>query len=285
MPAQILDGKALAKTLTEAVKKEVELLLAEGIIPGLAVVMVGDNPASKVYVNRKQVSCEAAGIHSAQISFPENAEQQEIIAKINDLNASKHIHGILVQLPLPPHLNEKEILQAVAPHKDIDGFHVINCGELYYGNKTLVPNTPRGVLKLIKETGQSISGKNAVVVGRSKIVGKPTALLLLQEDATVTLCHSKTQNLETVTQQADILVVATGVPSLIKKDMVKENSIVIDVGISKTEKGLHGDVDFENVKERAGWITPVPGGVGPMTVACLLENTVKACKQQRGMLE
>jgi methylenetetrahydrofolate dehydrogenase (NADP+) / methenyltetrahydrofolate cyclohydrolase len=283
MPARILDGKALARTLTEGVKKDVDHLSKQGIVPGLAVIMVGDNPASKVYVNRKQVSCKEAGIHSEQISFPENAGQEEIIAKINELNANKKIHGILVQLPLPDHMDEKTVLQSVSPNKDVDGFHVINCGELYYGNKTLVPNTPRGVLHLIKETGQSIAGKNAVVVGRSKIVGKPTALLLLQEDATVTLCHSKTTNLSSITQQADILVVATGVSRLIKKDMVKEGAIVIDVGISKTEKGLHGDVDFENVKEKAGWITPVPGGVGPMTVACLLENTLNACKQQEGM--
>lgn len=286
MPAKTIDGIALANKLKQKVKDDVLGLKDEGIAPGLAVVMVGENPASKVYVTRKQVSCEEVGIHSEKTEFTENVDEATVIKKISELNSRNDIHGILVQLPLPQHLNEKKILQTVFPEKDVDGFHVVNSGELYYGENLLVPNTSRGIIALIKSTGEKIEGKHAVVVGRSKVVGKPTAMLLLQENATVTVCHTKTKNLPDFTREADILVVATGVPHLIRAEMVKKSAIVIDVGITRMVNGKFiGDVDFEGVKEVAGWISPAPGGVGPMTVACLMENTVKTCRMQTGALD
>lgn len=284
MPARILDGKAIAEKIKQRVKKEVLELKKRGIVPCLAVVLVGNNPASKVYINRKQVSCEETGIVSRKIELLESVSEQELLQKINELNYDSSVHGVLVQLPLPKQIDEFMVLNSVLPEKDVDGFHFANAGKLFSGRSFLAPNTPRGIIALVKSTGEKIEGKHAVVVGRSKVVGKPTAVLLLQENATVTVCHSKTKNLSFFTKQADILVAAAGTPKLIKKEMVKQGAIVIDVGITKMAGGkLCGDVDFAEVKKIAGFLSPVPGGVGPVTIAMLLENTVKACKMQAGV--
>lgn len=286
LPAKIIDGKAIAEKIKQRVKKRVLELKKKNIAPCLAVVLVGSNPASKVYINRKQVSCDETGIVSRRIELPEIVSEQELLQKINELNYDSSVHSILVQLPLPKHIDEFTVLNSVLPEKDVDGFHFANAGKMFLGKSFLAPNTPRGIIELIKSTGTRIEGKHAVVVGRSKVVGKPTAVLLLQENATVTVCHSKTKNLFAFTKQADILVVAVGIPKLIKKEMVKQGAIVIDVGITKMAGGkLSGDVDFENVKKVAGFLSPVPGGVGPVTIAMLLENTVKACKMQSGALD
>jgi methylenetetrahydrofolate dehydrogenase (NADP+)/methenyltetrahydrofolate cyclohydrolase len=281
MGAQILNGTALAAAHKEQVREEVRALNQKGIFPGLTVVLVGENPASKVYIARKEVTCEEVGIHSQKILLPESASEKEVLDAVQKLNRNPAVHGILVQLPLPKHMNEQTVMQAIDPQKDVDGFQSQNQSQVYAGKGGLVPCTPRGVIQLIHESGVSMEGKHAVVVGRSLIVGKPAAMLLLGEGATVTICHSKTKNLGEMTKQADILVAAVGKPKFITKEMVKPGAVVIDVGITRSpDNKLVGDVDFDSVKDVAGYITPVPGGVGPMTIACLMENTIRACKNQ-----
>src|SRR5689334_659466 len=280
MAAQILDGKALAAELRAGIKRRVEALAQRGIRPGVAVVLVGDNPASRVYVRNKTRACEETGIYSRQLDLPASIGEAALIAEIARLNADPAIHGILVQLPLPAHIDAGRVQAAVSPGKDVDGFHVENLGELLAGRPRLVPCTPAGVMRLIERAGVPLAGRHAVVVGRSTIVGKPLALLLLQKDATVTVCHSKSRQLENLARSADILVAAVGRPKLVTGAMVKPGACVIDVGINRLADGsLAGDVDFASAAEVAGWITPVPGGVGPMTIAMLLENCLDAQQQ------
>ncbi len=273
MTAKIIDGKKVAEKFLIDINKKIKESKEK---PGLAIVLVGNNPASEIYVNFKEKKAKEVGLHFERHNLDENASQNELLKLIDSLNQNRKIHGMIVQLPLPKHIDEKLIVDSILPHKDADGFTPVNLGNLVNDDNRLVPATARACLELIKSTGEKIDGKNAVVVGRSTIVGKPTALLLLQENATVTICHSKTKNLGEHIRNADILVVAVGRPKLIKKEMVKKDAIVIDVGINRTLSGICGDVDFENVKEVAGYITPVPGGVGPMTIAMLLDNTLKA---------
>jgi methylenetetrahydrofolate dehydrogenase (NADP+) / methenyltetrahydrofolate cyclohydrolase len=276
MTADIIDGKEFARKIRDRIKTKVATMEKK---PGLAAIIVGENPASRIYVGIKRKHCEEVGIHSEEFKLPEETSEQELLELIRKLNADDNIHAILLQLPVPAHINSEKALSAIALEKDVDGFNSVNIGRLVSGNESFVPCTPKGVIRLLEETGIEIEGKNAVVVGRSNIVGKPTALMLLNRNATVTICHSRTKNLGGATKQADILVVAVGKPKLITADMIKEGAVVIDVGMNKIEGKLVGDVDFENVKEKAGWITPVPGGVGPMTVAMLLENTVKIYRE------
>ncbi len=279
MPATVIDGKSLAAALRAAQKSAVESLAARGLRPGLAAVLVGDDPASRVYVRNKARACEETGVHSEIHEFPESVSESALLDCIARLNADRAIHGILVQLPLPRRLDAHRVLAAVAPAKDVDGFHAINLGALLQGRPGFVPGTPAGVMRLLEHAGVALAGKRAVIVGRSTIVGKPLALLLLQKDATVTICHSKTVDLAAVTRQADVLVAAVGSAKLITADMVKPGACVIDVGVNRKPDGkLAGDVDFATVKEIAGSITPVPGGVGPMTVAMLIVNTVRAAE-------
>ena len=273
MTAKIIDGKKLSEKVLENIKKKVKEAEKK---PGLAIVLVGDNPASQIYVGFKEKRSKEIGFYCERYDLSKNTKELDLLNLIDDLNQKQNIHGIIVQLPLPKHINENLIIDAVLPHKDVDGFTPVNLGNLVNDNNMIVPATARACIELIKSTGQKIEGKNAVIIGRSKIVGKPVSLLLLQENATVTVCHSKTKNLAEHTKNADILVVAVGRAKLIKKNMLKKNAIIIDVGINRTLSGLVGDVDFEAVKEVAGYITPVPGGVGPMTIAMLLDNTLKA---------
>ncbi len=284
MSALIIDGKALALTLREAMALEVQgLEQASGIKPGLAAVLVGDDPASAVYVKNKKTACEKAGFFPQEHRLPASTTQKTLLALLHELNADNRIHGILVQLPLPAHIDTKLILQAVSPEKDADGFHPVNVGHLVEGAPIFVPCTPKGVMHMIDSTGEPIAGKRAVVIGRSNIVGKPVAMLLLHRHATVTICHSRTKDLPEVVREADIIVAAIGKPHFVTADMVKEGAMVIDVGINRLADGkLVGDVDFDRVKERAGWITPVPGGVGPMTIAMLLQNTLESAKRKAG---
>jgi methylenetetrahydrofolate dehydrogenase (NADP+) / methenyltetrahydrofolate cyclohydrolase len=276
MPAKILDGKALAASIRLDLKQRVDALVRRGVKPGLAVILAGDDPASKVYVRNKTRACEEVGVRSQQIDYPASVTQEELIARIRKLNADPAVHGILVQLPLPKHIDAARVLETVAPHKDADGFHEANLGALLAGKPRIVPCTPLGCLRLIEHAGVALAGKHAVVLGRSNIVGKPVAHLLLQKDATVTICHSKTKNLAEVCRRGDVLVAAVGRPKLVTAEMVKPGACVIDVGINRLPDGrLAGDVDFDAVKNVAGWITPVPGGVGPMTIAMLLENCVQ----------
>ncbi|MBS3133102.1 bifunctional methylenetetrahydrofolate dehydrogenase/methenyltetrahydrofolate cyclohydrolase FolD [Candidatus Woesearchaeota archaeon] len=272
MTAKLIDGKEIAKKIREGIKKEVSAMAKK---PGLAAIIVGENPASKIYVGIKRRTCDEVGIYSEEHKLPEKTSEEELLELIRKLNADDKIHAILLQLPVPNHINSEKALSAIALEKDVDGFSPVNIGRLVSGNESFVPCTPKGIIRLLEETGIEIEGKNAVVVGRSNIVGKPTASMLLNRNATVTVCHSRTKNLGKITKQADILVVAVGKANMITKDMVKEGAVVIDVGMNDVDGKLTGDVDFENVKEKASWITPVPGGVGPMTVAMLLENTVK----------
>jgi methylenetetrahydrofolate dehydrogenase (NADP+)/methenyltetrahydrofolate cyclohydrolase len=278
MAAKILDGKKIAANIRTALKRDIAAMEQK---PGLAAVLVGDNPASRVYVGIKRRTCEEVGIYSELYELPEKTTEKELLQLIRKLNSNDRIHAILVQLPLPGHISAERVFSEVALEKDVDGFNSVNIGRLVSGNESFVPCTPKGIIRLLEQAGIEIKGKNAVVVGRSSIVGKPTALMLLNRNATVTICHSKTKNLEEITRRADILVVAVGRPKLITPDMVKEGGVVIDVGINRIGGKLVGDVDFGSVKEKAGWITPVPGGVGPMTVAMLLENTVEAAKRRR----
>ena len=273
MSARILDGKALAARLRARVKDEVARLAQRGIRPGLAVILAGDDPASKIYVRNKTRACEEVGVQSQQFDYPASVSQEELIGRISKLNADPAVHAILVQLPLPKGINSAAVLRAVSPDKDADGFHPANLGALLAGEPRLIPCTPRGIMRLLEETAVPLAGRRAVVIGRSTIVGKPLALLLLQKDATVSICHSKTVDLGSVCREADVLVAAIGQPKLVGADMVKPGACVIDVGLNRLADGkLAGDVDFDAVKNVAGWITPVPGGVGPMTIAMLLEN-------------
>ncbi len=277
MTAHIIDGKAIAQEVRAEWKIRADALKARGITPGLAVIIVGEDPASKVYVGNKVKACAELGLHSEHIALPADTSESTLLAKIAELNANPAIHGFLVQLPLPKHINSDKVLLAISPNKDVDGFHPINVGALVIGNTLFPPCTPWGAMKLLEKSGVSIEGKHAVVVGRSNIVGKPMALMLLQQNATVTICTSKTVDLARYTRDADILVVATGKPQMITGDMIKPGAAVIDVGINRLPNGkLVGDVDFDSAKEVAGWITPVPGGVGPMTITMLLANTVQA---------
>ena len=279
MPAKILDGKSLAASIRVDLKKKVDALVRRGVKPGLAVILAGDDPASKVYVRNKTRACEEVGVRSQQVDYPASVTQEELIGRIRKLNADPAVHGILVQLPLPKNIDSARVLEAVAPQKDVDGFHEANLGALLAGRPRVVPCTPAGVMRLLEHAGVALAGKHAVVIGRSNIVGKPVAMLLLQKDATVTICHSKTANLAEIARQGDVLIAAVGKAKLVTADMVKPGACVIDVGVNRLADGkLAGDVDFDAVKEVAGAITPVPGGVGPMTIAMLLENCVESCR-------
>ncbi|EAE5169303.1 bifunctional methylenetetrahydrofolate dehydrogenase/methenyltetrahydrofolate cyclohydrolase FolD [Listeria monocytogenes] len=277
---EIIDGKKLAKEIQEKVTREVAELVKEGKKPGLAVVLVGDNQASRTYVRNKQKRTEEAGMKSVLIELPENVTEEKLLSVVEELNEDKTIHGILVQLPLPEHISEEKVIDTISYDKDVDGFHPVNVGNLFIGKDSFVPCTPAGIIELIKSTGTQIEGKRAVVIGRSNIVGKPVAQLLLNENATVTIAHSRTKDLPQVAKEADILVVATGLAKFVKKDYIKPGAIVIDVGMDRDENNkLCGDVDFDDVVEEAGFFTPVPGGVGPMTITMLLANTLKAAKR------
>ena len=280
----IIDGKAVSKKVKENVKAECEQLKAKGITPGLAVIIVGDDPASQVYVHNKEVACEACGFYSVKYALPAETTQDELNALVDKLNKDDKINGILCQLPLPSHLDDKEVINRIDPLKDVDAFHPVNVGAIMIGDYNYLPCTPAGVMELIHSTGIDVSGKKAVVIGRSNIVGKPMAMLLLHENATVEITHSRTQNLADITKEADILVAAIGKAKFVKADMVKDGAVVIDVGMNRDENGkLCGDVDFEDVKDKCSFITPVPGGVGPMTIAMLMKNTLTAAKIQNGI--
>lgn len=282
MTAQIIDGLALSRKLRAAFAQDVQTLTAQGQRPGLAVILVGDNPASQVYVRNKIKACQDAGIHSVLEQLDATTTQQELLARIDALNADASIHGILVQLPLPRHIDADAVIEAIAPEKDVDGFHISSAGALMTGlDRGFWPCTPHGCLKMLDDIGYDLRGKHAVVVGRSNIVGKPMAMMLLARSATVTICHSATADLGAMTRQADVLVAAVGKAGLITADMVKPGAVVIDVGMNRNAQGkLCGDVDFEGVRQVAGWITPVPGGVGPMTITMLLANTIAAAKRR-----
>lgn len=280
--SKLIDGKALSKNIREEIRDEVLQLdnTRGGITLGLAVILAGDDTASATYVKNKIKGCEETGIKSFAYYLPQNVEEKELISLIKTLNADKKVNGILVQLPLPSHIDENNVLSQIDYKKDVDGFHAMNAGNFLLGNDALYPCTPSGCIRLIKSTGESIEGKNAVVIGRSNIVGKPLALMLLKEDATVTICHSKTKNLKEICKNADILCVAIGKANFITGDMIKKGAIVIDVGMNREGGRLCGDVNFKEASEIAGYITPVPGGVGPMTITMLLYNTLKAAKRQ-----
>lgn len=282
MTARIIDGKATAQELRTEWKVRVDTLKARGITPGLAVIIVGDDPASKVYVGNKIKACTEIGLHSEHIALPADTPEATLLAKIAELNVNPAIHGLLIQLPLPNHIDSQKVLEAISPNKDVDGFHPMNVGALVTGTTLFPPCTPSGTMKLLEKTGIEIEGKHAVVIGRSNIVGKPMALMLLHKSATVTICTSKTVNLAKHTRDADILVVATGKPQMITGDMIKPGAVVIDIGINRLPNGkLVGDVDFESAKEVSGYITPVPGGVGPMTIAMLMANTIQAAEREK----
>lgn len=279
MSAQRIDGKGIALALRQDIAIRVHTLKEQGIYPCLAVVLVGKDPASQIYVNNKVLGCEEVGIRSIAYRMPEDTPQSALLRLIEQLMADETVHGVLVQLPLPAHIDVDAVLDAVLPHKDVDGFHVNNVGKLCLGKKALRPCTPRGIIHLLRSIGQPIAGKHAVVVGRSIIVGRPVAMMLLAEDATVTICHSHTQNLPDILRQADILVTAVGKAGYVTADMVKPGAVVIDAGTSRVAGKLRGDVDFEAVLEVASYVTPVPGGVGPMTITMLLDNTVQAAER------
>lgn len=282
--AEIIDGKAIAAAVRQDAAAEVRALVEKGIQPGLAVVIVGDDPASRIYVNNKKKACQEIGVYSEEYALPATTTQEELLQLIEKLNKKKDINGILVQSPLPQGLDEKAVVENIDPQKDVDAFHAVNVGKIMIGDFQFLPCTPAGVIELLDRSGVSIEGKRCVVVGRSNIVGKPMAMLLLHRNGTVTICHSRTQNLAEVCREADILVAAVGRPKFITKDMVKPDAAVIDVGMDRDENGkLCGDVDFDAVKEIAGYITPVPGGVGPMTIAMLMKNVVCAAKIQNGL--
>lgn len=277
----IIDGKKVSASVKEKVKSECEALKAQGIIPGLAVILVGDDPASRVYVNNKKKACEYVGFKSEEFALPASTTQEELLALVEKLNSRKDINGILCQLPLPKGLDDNAVIEAISPLKDVDAFHKQNVGRIMIGDYDFLPCTPAGIMEMLHAYDISVDGKNCVVIGRSNIVGKPMAMLLLHENGTVTVCHSHTKNLKEITAQADILVAAVGKPKFVTADMVKDGAVVIDVGMDRDEDGkLCGDVDFENVKDKCSYITPVPGGVGPMTIATLMKNTLKAAKLQ-----
>lgn len=280
----ILDGKLVSQRIKDELRIKVEELGKKGISVGLTVIIVGDDPASRVYVNSKKKACEALGITSQEFALPQDTTEEELLSLIEKLNKDDKVNGILVQLPLPKHINEETVINTIDPKKDVDAFHPQNVGKIMIGNYDFLPCTPAGVMELIKESGISVTGKECVVLGRSNIVGKPQAMLLLHQNGTVTVCHSRTQNLKEVTKRADILVAAIGKPNFVTADMVKEGAVVIDVGINRMpDKTLCGDVDFEAVSKVASSITPVPGGVGPMTIAMLMKNTVTAAICQNGL--
>ena len=279
MAATMIDGRSVAKAFKEEVAARTQKMIESGVVPHLAVVLVGENPASQVYVRNKENACIKSGIRSTVIRMDENCTQQELEETVMNLNGDHSVHGILVQLPLPRHLDEAAVLRLIDPDKDVDGFHAMNSGRLMNGQPGFVPCTPLGVMKMLEAYNIPVRGKHAVVIGRSNIVGKPMAMLLLAANATVTVCHSRTQNLAELTRQADILVAAVGRAGFVTADMVKPGATVIDVGINRVDGKVVGDVDFENVKEVASWITPVPGGVGRMTITMLLQNTLEAAER------
>ena len=284
MKAQRIDGKAISDQIKEEAALEAQELQRQGITPCLAVVLVGNDPASMVYVNNKKKACEKVGILSRSYELPEDTEEKDLLALVEQLNMDNSVHGVLVQLPLPPQIDEEKVILAVDPKKDVDCFHPLNVGLLHTGQKGFLPCTPAGVLELIERSGHTIEGKRCVVIGRSHNVGKPTAMLLLQKNGTVTICHSKTKDLKGICKEADILVSAVGKLHTVTKDMVKEGAVVIDVGMNRNENGkLCGDVDFDDVCEVAGAVSPVPGGVGLMTVAMLIKNFITAAKLQNGL--
>ena len=283
--AQLIDGKAVSAAVKAEVAEETAKLRDEkGLKVGLAVVIVGSDPASRVYVNNKKKACEAVGFQSYEYALDESTTQEQLLDLVNVLNRDDRVNGILVQLPLPKHIDEKAVINAISPDKDVDAFHPINVGKIMIGEYSFLPCTPAGVMRLIESTGTDITGKQCVVIGRSNIVGKPQAMLLLQKNGTVTICHSKTKNLKEICLGADILVVAIGRANFVTGDMIKEGAVVIDVGMNRLENGkLCGDVEFESAEKKASFITPVPGGVGPMTIAMLMKNTLTAAKQKGGI--
>ncbi len=285
--AQLIDGKQISAQVKEQVRLETaELIEKHGVQPGLAVVIVGNDPASRVYVNNKKKACETVGFQSFEYALPEETTQEELLELVETLNNDPKVNGILVQLPVPKHIDDNAIINAISPAKDVDAFHPENVGHIMIGDYNFLPCTPAGVMELIDSTGIEVSGKKCVVIGRSNIVGKPMAMLLLHRSGTVTICHSRTQDLPSVTREADILVAAVGRANFVTADMVKEGAVVIDVGINRLENGkLCGDVDFEAVEPKASFITPVPGGAGPMTIAMLMKNTLTAAKAQNGLLD
>jgi methylenetetrahydrofolate dehydrogenase (NADP+) / methenyltetrahydrofolate cyclohydrolase len=286
MAAIIIDGKEIAKKKRLEIADQVQELKKQGITPGLAVILVGDNQASRTYVNSKQKTAKELGMHNVLIEYPVSITEQELLAKIDELNNDEAIHGILVQLPLPGHISEKKLIEAISPEKDVDGFHPINIGRMMTGQDAFLPCTPYGVMVMMEDIGIDLSGKHVVVVGRSNIVGKPAGQLFLNENATVTYCHSRTKDLKEHTKQADVIVAAVGKAGLITAEHIKPGAVVIDVGMNRNDAGkLCGDVAFEEVKEMAGYITPVPGGVGPMTIAMLMYNTLKSAKNHMNRLQ
>ena len=282
---QIIDGKKVSANVKERVRLECERLVKEhGVTPGLAVVIVGDDPASRVYVNNKKKACELVGFKSEEYALPAETTQEELLSLVDTLNNKDDINGILVQLPLPKHLDDKSVIERISPKKDVDAFHAVNVGKIMLGEYDFLPCTPAGVMEMLHQYEIPVEGKQCVVIGRSNIVGKPMGMLLLHENGTVTICHSRTANLKEVCQRADILVAAVGRAKFVTADMVKDGAVVIDVGMNRDENGkLCGDVDFENVKDKCSYITPVPGGVGPMTIATLMKNPIKACKIQNNL--
>ena len=282
--SRIIDGKIISASVKERVKAEVSALKEKGITVGLAVIIVGEDPASKVYVSNKKKACENLGIISEEYALPETTTNEELLALIEELNNKPSINGILCQLPLPRHLDEKLIINSIDPEKDVDAFHPFNVGKIMIGDFYFLPCTPAGVMEMLKYENIEVEGKNCVVIGRSNIVGKPMNMLLLHQNGTVTVCHSKTKNLKEICRNADILVAAVGRPKFVTEDMVKKGAVVIDVGINRVDGKLCGDVDFENVKNKVSAITPVPGGVGPMTIAMLMQNTLTAAKKQNNLI-
>ncbi|MBP3952303.1 bifunctional methylenetetrahydrofolate dehydrogenase/methenyltetrahydrofolate cyclohydrolase FolD [Bacillus suaedae] len=281
MSATLLNGKELAAKKREQMKSKIEQLAVENITPGLAVILIGDNAASQSYVRGKQKACAEVGIYSELIERPDSITEQELLVEIDRLNEDPAIDGILVQLPIPAHISEQAVIERIAPNKDVDGFHPINIGKMMTGEKTFLPCTPYGVVEMLKEASIDLEGKHAVIVGRSNIVGKPVGQLLLNENATVTYCHSRTKDMRNLTTQADILIVAIGRPKFVTAEDVKEGAVVVDVGINRVDGKLCGDVDFDGVKEKASYLTPVPGGVGPMTITMLLENTIQSAESRK----
>lgn len=281
MSSKKIDGKAIGQEIRNELKEEVASLVAQGVQPGLAVILVGENPASETYVKNKEKSSKEAGMKSVLTKLPETVSEEDLLAEVEKLNQDDTIDGILVQLPLPKHIGENKVIRAISPEKDVDGFHPMNVGKMLIGQETFLPCTPYGIMQLLERSNVDIAGKHAVIIGRSNIVGKPMGQLLLQKDATVTYCHSRTEDLKKFTQQADILIVAIGIAKFITGDYIKEGAVVIDVGMNRDENGkLCGDVDYESAEKQASAITPVPGGVGPMTITMLLKNTVESAEKK-----
>ncbi|KAB8128472.1 bifunctional methylenetetrahydrofolate dehydrogenase/methenyltetrahydrofolate cyclohydrolase FolD [Gracilibacillus oryzae] len=284
MTAEVIYGSELAQSMRDNMKEEVQQLKTEGIVPGLTVILIGEDPASKSYVLGKQRASEYVGVDSDLITLPESTTETELLTLIHELNNKESVHGILVQLPLPKHINEQKVIETISPEKDVDGFHPVNIGRMMTGKDTFFPCTPFGIIQMLKSKDIKIEGKHAVIIGRSNIVGKPVGQLLLNENATVTYCHSRTKDMDQFISQADILIVAVGIEHFIKGDNIKDGAIVIDVGVNRTKEGtLTGDVEFDSAKEKASFITPVPKGVGPMTITMLLHNTIKSAKIHHGV--